>query len=111
MAETLEQKAEEANERFADKFRKEIEARGYSFHSYVSDIRAQEMKAGRFLSEKESAPCLVVSLNSIYSKPLMRIETVKAFFNIFNPFEGLKVYVEGSDREKKKEDPFILGKD
>ncbi len=100
---TLEQKAEEANRQFAESFRGQIESWGYSFHSYVSNIRSEEMKAGRYLPEKEgNKPCIVADLTSAYTKPLMRMETVRAFFKIFNEYKGIKVYIEGDDIRKKK---------
>ena len=111
MTKTLEQMAEESRLRFDEAYSDSIRASGYSFSSRVSRVGAQELANGKVIAGAEgNKPCIVVYLMPMFDTALSDLDYMRRF-TIKPEFEWLKVYVTGYDRKKKKEDPFILGRD
>lgn len=109
MKQTLEQKAEESRLRFEQQYKETLQAHGYYLYSHLSYV-GMEFPGNCIVMPKPEERdnfCIVAHLTPVFDTALIDLDYMKRF-TIKPEFEGLKVYVEGSDRKKKKEDPFTL---
>jgi len=105
---TLEQRAQEANKKFKEEYGPILHDFGYSLHNIVSTVGTQEYENGNILPARQGRrPCIVANLSPLMDVAMRSLEDIREF-TIKPEFKGFKVYVEGNDGRKKKDDTLVV---